>query len=171
MERTGGKYHLKRMNNIFILLHKMYFYWVFDVFGAISFLWIIIIITVLATINATLFWLQLYEKKYQTTVILIKNSINIYRWKSYIFSTFQRNFQFLEKLNLLRIPIFFWKTSDLTPAIQECQLWKVLLCLKVEEKICKAVSNAGRTPLLVDGNEFLFNKHRFWLWESVLKTL
>jgi hypothetical protein len=35
--------------------------------------------SVLATLNSTLFWLQLYEKKkYQAAVILIKNSINIY---------------------------------------------------------------------------------------------
>jgi len=125
----------------------------------------------LAAINSTLFWLPLYEKKYEATVILIKNSINIYRWKILYFLHFLKKILVFRKTEPFANSYIFWKTSDLTPAIQECQLWKVLLCLKVEEEICKTVSKADRAPLLVAGKEFLFNKYRFLLWESVLKTL
>jgi hypothetical protein len=49
--------------------------------------------------------------------------------------------------NLIRIGIFS-KTPDLTAVIQKCSLWKVLLCLKVEDEICKTVSTDNRAPLL-----------------------
>ncbi len=68
----------------------------------------------------------------------------------------------------MQIPIFS-KTPDLVAAIQGCSLWKVLLCLKVEEY--KTVSKDDRALLLVNRNEFLFNKHKLLLWESVLKTV
>jgi hypothetical protein len=60
--------------------------------------------------------------------------------------------------NLIRIGIFS-KTPDLPAIIQKCPLWKVLLCLKVEEEICKTVSKDNRAPLLVEnrfsyGNRF-----------------
>jgi hypothetical protein len=60
--------------------------------------------SVLATINSTLFWLPLYEKKYQATAILIKNSINIYSWKILYFR------YFLKKILIFRKTEFYTKS-------------------------------------------------------------
>jgi hypothetical protein len=63
--------------------------------------------SVLATINSTPFCLPLYEKKYQATVILIKNSINIYSWKILYFRYFLKKILFFRRTEFYTNPYIF----------------------------------------------------------------